>query len=276
MRNTLWAHVHVTDGRPTRVGAAQQRCARGCVLKHLASLRRRSTMDGVAIPSSSANWSTEEPAEVFKVKDSTLRAIVGVSCSVSILGSLLIILSYVLFKKRRTRAREILLHISFMDLGVALSNLIGLSVYFDRFYYHHHEDVASYIDGLCRTQAFFAAFCTLGSILWTIALAGFLYFVILHHQAKRATYFVWSAYIVCYGLPSLLSLWLVLTGKLGHSPVDSSGWCTLITNDLQTGKIDMFVAIFGNDLWVCLAIVTIPIFYLAIKCHLASQVSGEL
>lgn len=214
---------------------------------------------------------------VFMVKDTKMRAVVGVSCCLSILGSLLIILSYILFKNRRTRARQILLHISFMDLGVALANLIGLSVYFDHFYfvYKHlyHKHVPAYIHKLCKTQAFFAAYCTYASILWTIALAGFLYFLILHHRTKRAIYFLRSCYVICYALPLLVSLWLVLTEKLGYSPLDSSGWCTLLSRDLGTGKIDIFSTVFGNDLWVCLAIITIPILYLSIRCYLASQVN---
>jgi G protein-coupled receptor 157 len=161
-----------------------------------------------------------------------------------------------------------------MDLGVALANLIGLSVYFDRYYYKsHHENVAAYIDGLCKTQAFFAAYSTYGSIFWTIALAAFLYFVIIHNKTKKAAYFVWMSYAICYGIPLLISMWLVLTKRLGHSPMDSSGWCSIISDNLQTGKVDIFITIFGNDLWVFLAIITIPIFYLAIRCHLANQVS---
>ena len=232
-------------------------------------------MDGDYTTPGMTNWSTMPPAEVvFVIKDPAMRAVVGVSCCLSILGSLLIILSYILFKKRRTRAREILLHISLMDLGVALANLIGLSVYFDRYYYKGHEHVAAYIDRLCKTQAFFAAYCTIGSVFWTIALAAFLYFVIIHHRTKRAAYFIWASYLVCYGFPLFLTLWLILTKRLGHSPMDSSGWCTLITDDMQTGKVDIFINIFAYDLWMYLAIVTIPLFYLAIRCHLASQVSS--
>ena len=227
-----------------------------------------------------ANLSNLTSSEmVFLFKDRTLRAVVGVSCSLSILGSLLIILSYILFKKRRTRAREILLHISLMDLGVALANLIGLSVYFDQYYASHLLDksnkVPAYIDGLCRTQAFFAAYCTYGSILWTIALAGFLYFLIIHHKTRIAIYFFWFSHIVCYVLPLLVSLWLVLTKRLGYSPVDSSGWCSLNSRDLSMGKADIFITVFGNDLWIYLAIVTIPILYLSIRCYIANQVSIE-
>ena len=215
----------------------------------------------------------------FLFKDTALRAVVGVSCSLSILGSLLIILSYILFKKRRTRAREILLQISLMDLGVALANLIGLSVYFDQYYvdqvYNQTYVVPLYIKGLCKTQAFFAAFCTYASILWTIALAGFLYFLIIHHKTRIAIYFYWFSHIVCYVLPLLVSLWLVLTQRLGYSPLNSSGWCTLINRDILTDKPDFFITVFGNDLWVYLTIVTIPFLYMSIRCYLANQVSIE-
>ena len=215
--------------------------------------------------------------EAFVFKDQALRAVVGVSCCLSILGSLLIILSYILFKKRRTRAREILLHISLMDLGVALANLIGLSVYFDQYYIRHgHIDsynVPSYIDRLCKTQAFFAHYCTISSILWTIALAGFLYFLIIHNKSRISIYFYWFSHIICYVLPFLLSLWLVLTGKLGYSPFDSSGWCTLITKDLERVEVDgIFIAVFGYDLWIYLAVVTIPVLYASIRCYLTNQV----
>ena len=229
---------------------------------------RRPVMDSLT------NYSTMSPAKrVFENKDIKIRAVVGVSCCLSILGSFLIILSFILFKNRRTRAREILLHISFMDMGVGLANLIGLSVYFDKYYLYYHEHPPAYIDGLCKTQAFFAAYFTLASILWTIALAGFLYFLIIYHRTKRSIHFLRISYIFCYALPLVVSLWLVLTGKLGHSPVESSGWCTLISYNLVTERVDVYSAIFGNDLWIYLAIITIPLFYLSIRCYLASQVS---
>ena len=220
---------------------------------------------------------TKNSGRVLIVKDTKLRAVVGVSCCLSILGSLLIILSYILFKKRRTRAREILLHISLMDLGVALSNLIGLSVYFDRFY--HDSDVAdvtvpAYIDGLCKTQAFFAAYCTISSILWTTSLAAFLYFLIIYHKSRISVYFQMSSHVVCYILPLLTALWLVFTNRLGYSPLDSSGWCTLISSRYTAPRnVDVYATVFGNDLWVCMAMVVIPILYCSIRCHLSLQVN---
>lgn len=162
-----------------------------------------------------------------------------------------------------------------MDLGVALSNLIGLSVYFDRFYRQYGGNMTEheYIDYLCKAQGFFSAYTTYASILWTIALAGFMYFLIIHHNnANMSLYFRRASYIICYGLPFFVSLWLVLSGKLGYSPLDSAGWCSLISKDSVTGRVDIFTTIFGNDLWVYLAMVTIPVLYFSIRCHLVNQV----
>ena len=128
---------------------------------------------------------------IFREKDVGIRAVVGVTCCLSIIGSLLIILSYIV-QKDRTKIREILVHISVMDLGVSLANLIGVAVYFDRYYQKiHGAHIAPvYIDNMCKTQAFFAAYCTLGSVFWTTALAGYLYVVILYHrEPKYSIYF---------------------------------------------------------------------------------------
>ena len=73
-----------------------------------------------------------------------------------------------------------------------------------------------------------------------------------------------------------MSLWLVLTARLGYTPIDSSGWCSLINRDISTGKADIFITVFGNDLWIYLAIVTIPIPYLSIRCYLSNQVSIDI
>lgn len=217
---------------------------------------------------------------VFLRKEVETRAIVGVSCSLSIIGSLLIILSYFL-QKKKTRAREILFHISLMDFGVGLANLIGLSIYFDQYYRYSNDGTyiyttLSYINGLCKTQAFFAMFCSLASVFWTTALAVYLYIVILHHnKPEYAVYFVRFNYFFCYVPTFGVTLWACLTGKLGYSPYDSAGWCSLITiNPLNIAKRDVFTTIFGYDLWMYLAGFLIIVIYVAIKSFLSHQVNN--
>lgn len=213
-----------------------------------------------------------------------IRAVSGISCSASILGSALIILSYACFKKLRTRVREILVHLSVADAGVATANLIGIVVYFDRYYtikcdengnaYKLIPPHDSYINGLCKTQAFFALYFTLCSILWTISLAVYLYFVLVHHGTRNAKLFLVFAYFFCYGFPLLLSLWPALTNKLGYSPYNSAGWCTVILVDPESPQQrDVFMGVMGYDLWIYLALVLVTVLYLAMKSFLREEVS---
>lgn len=216
-------------------------------------------------------------SSVFKQKEVVARVIVGVSCSLSITGSLLIILSYFL-QKNRTKAREILFNISLMDFGVGMANLIGISINFDQYYIISNDGTIStsepHINDVCKTQAFFAMFCTLVSVFWTTALAMYLYIVILHHNKPlHAVYFVRFSYIICYGLPLGVTLWACLTARLGYAPFDSTGYCSLITIDpSETNDTDLFAAVFGYDLWMYLAGFLIIVSYVAIKCFLSYQV----
>ena len=237
------------------------------------------------------SWYTQVPlvpayisvnASVFRKKDLEGRLVVGVTCVLSIVGSILIILSYLL-QKKRTNAKKILLQITLMDLGVSLTNLIGLSVYFDRFYEVNAEatkitTTSPHIDGLCKAQAFFAMVFSMGSVLWTTALAAYLYVVIIHSKKlKLARYTFWANFVVCYGLPVVVSIWSVLTGKLGYAPYDSSGWCSLITIDpLNIYKRYVFRAIFVYDMWIYVAGFLIIIIYVALKSFISAEVRGCL
>lgn len=45
-------------------------------------------------------------------------------------------------------------------------------------------------------------------------------------RAQEQLYFLRFSYVFCYGFPVMISLWLLLTDRLGYSPYDSSGWCS--------------------------------------------------
>lgn len=210
----------------------------------------------------------ETTAKYF-VKGTGLRVVTGIVCGLSIIGSFLIILAYVLFKNRRSRTREILVNISLMDLGVALSNLLGICINFDYLYYKYKNQPPEYIEGLCKTQTFFAAYCTYGSVFWTICLAAYIYLLIIQYSGKKMYYILVSCYVISYCLPLLPTMWLMFTGRLGHSRYGSSGWCTLIDYDPVTHKTDIYVTFFAYEFWMYLAAVLIPLFYIATKCYVS-------
>ena len=228
-------------------------------------------------------------SDAFLNKGVGVRAVVGITCSLSIMGAALVILSYICFKSVRSKARELLVHLSLMDFGVAVANLVGVAFYLDRFYSDtvptknvilpvsinttdSDQSPKDVIQNLCTAQAFFSIYFTLGSVLWTLSLALYLYFALVHYKNQQARYFLWLAYAVCWVLPFFLTLWLVLTDRLGYSPYNSSGWCSLVLTDPVTLKNDIFVAIFGYDLWIYTAMILVLILYLAVKAFLKIQV----
>ena len=233
-----------------------------------------------------------------------VRSISIISCSLSIVGSLFIIASFLCFKELRSLGRQILVNISAMDLGVALANLVGAAVYFDGYYMMQNNCTTKYtpvfsstwkardnllgngshvicpksgiIDGLCISQAFFSVYFTYASILWTNSLSIYLYLRIVHnsttHLARSSLRF---SYVFCYLMPLFLSVWLVLSGKLGYSPYESSGWCSIVLRDPADGnKRNIFVSIFGYNLWIILTFVLVPILSLTVHLYVRNEVSS--
>ena len=159
-----------------------------------------------------------------------------------------------------------------------MSNLIGAAVYFDQYYHPPRGNSSQYlppdslqpaqpirqlretntqptspgsgaftasetINGLCITQAFFAGYFTLSSIFWTIFLSVYIYLFLLYHASKpRIPYYsICASYVVSYGTPLIVALWLALTHRLGYAPYNSSGWCSLIVQDPYTVYYSEFI-----------------------------------
>ena len=228
-------------------------------------------------------------------KKTWVRGVSMASCALSIVGSLLIIVSFLCFKELRSLGRQILVNISAMDLGVAIANLVGAAVYFDA---HYHLDspkncttkdapvhFASVngtmmcpesftIDGLCISQAFFSFYFTYASILWTNSLACYLYFRIVHSNTNLARHSLRFSYVFCYLLPLFLCVWLLMVNKLGYSPYESSGWCSIIMkNPADPSRRDIFVSIFGYNLWIVLSFIMIPLLSLSVHFYVRNEVS---
>ena len=209
-------------------------------------------------------------------KDSSVRALVGVTCVLSILGTLLIIFSYVLFKETRTPARLILVHLSFMDLGIALAHLVGVA--FVDATDQHSQHVAGHtnhsaIHGLCVAQAVIVSYCAISSFLWTGSLAVYMYFRIVYFSSDRASRSIlYLSYLICYGLPVATTLWLLLTNRLGYTWF-SGGWCSMKLEDPQKNcKNDIFVMVFGYDLWMYITFILASVLYTSVHVHIHQEV----
>ena len=204
------------------------------------------------------------------------RVIVGFTCALSMCGATLIIISYVFFKSLRNRARLILVHLSLMDFGTVLSKFVGNLINFDRYYVTHNATCTIYhtpqhhaIKELCEGQAFLGHFFTLSSVLWTISLSVYLYFLLMHYRTSYARFSLYASYFLCYGISLLISVWLLLSGKLGY---DGDSWCTIVAINLFTGRPNRYAAVFGYDLWVYFTMTFVPVLYLAVHLYLRDKV----
>ena len=208
----------------------------------------------------------------------SVRAAVGVTCILSMIGAILIILSYVLIRDIRTKAREILVNLSLMDFMTAAANFTGVVVNFDTYLLDPtHPGISDHkyhlMNDFCKSQAFFAMYGTVASVLWTICIAVYVFLRIMldnHNIAQKAVY---CCYVVSYGVPLILSLWFVLTGKLGYAPYGGSGWCSVIVYNSTTNERYTLNLIFANDIWIYLTIILVPLIFISLKFYLRYEVS---
>ena len=161
-------------------------------------------------------------SDPFTKKDVALRVVVALTCSLSMLGALLIILSYICLKSIRTKTRQIIVHLSVADLGTACANFIGATVNFDHYILKCKDSgnntypgiSCSVVENLCTAQAFFANYFTVVSILWTLSLSVYIHCLVVHSGLRTHKMVVYFSYVFCWGMPLVVSVWLVATGGL--------------------------------------------------------------
>ena len=226
------------------------------------------------------NWGTTSNSYVNHTNISdAIRTISAVTCALSIMGSLAIILTYILIKDIRSKARELLVHLSIMDLTFTTANFIGILLPYDKHLFHRplgpeHDNY----ERVCKAQAFFAVYGTIGSILWSLGLAVYLYYRIVSHDPRVIKRVVMLLYVVCYVLPLHPSLWLLLRGHYGYpqSAEESGGWCTVLVgtdNKKERGKLDQELMLFMvDDIWIWLTFITMVPIYLIIHCKIRAEV----
>ena len=195
----------------------------------------------------------------------------GGICILSILGSLAIILTYVLVKDIRSKARELLVHISLMDVMYSTANLVGLALPYSKNLEeakHNDSQYDTYLS-VCKTQAFLASYGTVGSVLWTLGLAVYLYYRVVSRDVNVTKWVVRVLYVVCYTLPLYVSLWLLLDDWMGYprNHLVGAGWCSVKDN------VDTLVTIMTYDLWMWLGFMILVPLYLVVNIHIREQVS---
>ena len=207
-----------------------------------------------------------------------VQVCVGITCVLSALGAALIIFSFAAFKELRTAARQVLLNLSVADIIVAGSHLTGLFLNYERYVRADQQALeASSRDPRCVSQAAFTVFGTIASFLWTMAIAVYMFCVIVFKKSKLARRLVVAFYLVCWGLPAVIVLYLALEWKFGFQPSATIGWCYVQKS--STGQI--LAQVIGYDLWIYVTVLVlmtlcVPLFCCLHKAQAASRSQLEV
>ena len=201
------------------------------------------------------------------IDPTTLTILVGVTSGLSILGSLFIIVTFICFKKIRSHGRFLIFNLSVMDLLTALAHVVGITV---NFHNKSLQEPNSLWEGGCIAQGVVALFGTLGSILWTNALALYLFLLLVSRNPRVPRVSTYIMYVVCYMVPSVICIVLATAGDIGvHG--STAGWCSLKFN--KSSKTFPYPFFVGEDLWVILSFVFLPFIIVSMKIYIWRAVS---
>lgn len=147
-----------------------------------------------------------------------------VSCSLSCLGAISIILSYVFFSELRSGSRAIITFLSIADLITSIGYMTG-----DINYLVHSKvsETASCntFETICSLQSYVTTWSQLSSYTWNSALAIYLFLSISFAKNRVANNMIPYCHVIAWGLPILVAFPLLLCGYLGFSLYSASNWC---------------------------------------------------
>ena len=196
------------------------------------------------------------PTLVFDVT----RAATSASCILSVVGTAVIFVTYILWQDVRSTSRKILVYISAADFVFVVCNFLGI------------WNVPS--PSACFVQSFTKTAAVMSSTFWTVALAVFLYVSTALEQVRLAEKLMWLFHAVCWLVPLAVAATAASCGVLGESHfIDGAGWCWIKETSLSHKEEIMWMLLTGM-LWQMVAFPVILVLYVLLKIRLRKIVSS--
>ena len=195
-------------------------------------------------------------ASEFEIATRGLR---GAASSLSCIGAVLIIGTFIAFKSIRTVPRFMLVNLAVADLITAIS-----------FLFETRQDT------LCKIQAGLRVFGLNSAIFWTTAIPLYMFiaFMALKPYSKKVVMIV---FVFCWFVPLIVTLWLGLEDLLGRS-MDPTRSCFIRILNATDGDNTcdgfrfswkrQYPILMGYLLWNYLSFFLLPALYIALKCRI--------
>lgn len=184
--------------------------------------------------------------------------------SLSILGSFIIVSTFLLWPDLRTNARLMIVFISVCDFLVASFNILGIN-------FEKKLD-----NEICKLQATVNIAAILSSFFWTVYLSLYFYLTICKKitvRTERVT--MWLFHVTAWGIPLVIALVGYELNAVGN-PHDmvSSGWCWIKYSPTKRNETIIWMLIAGKG-WEILAYIAISVFYVLVKVKIRREVGAN-
>ena len=155
-----------------------------------------------------------------------------VSCSISVLGSLLIFVAYFILKDIRNTAQKIITLLAIADLFTASGYLLAAWNFLTHFQEKDKSKCLNVFQPVCAIQSYITTWSSLCSFAWTCALALHFYLVLSPSKKHLPSKILVYENVVAWAAPIVIVLPLLGADKLGFTQYASSNWCFIKDADI--------------------------------------------
>ena len=201
----------------------------------------------------------------FPATGSLNKILCTTAASLSIVGTLFIIGTFLKWPDLRSNSRKIIVFISIGDLFVAMSNAVGL-----------YTETRALV---CKIQAALNIAALLSSFFWTVYLSFYIYMTVcrkitLQSEKRIMLFFLLTA----WGIPLTIAATAYGVRAVGNSKnVMSSGWCwikySLNDETWPWQKMLFWMCMTGKGCEI-LSYIAICVCYFLVKCQIRREVRG--
>ena len=207
-----------------------------------------------------------------------------VSCSLSVLGSLLIFIAYFVLKDIRNTAQKIITLLAIADLFTASGYLLAAWNFLTHFGERDQSKCLNVFQPVCAIQSYITTWSSLCSFGWTCALALHFYLVLSPTKKHLPPKLLVYENIVAWFVPIVIVLPLLCTDKLGFTQYAASNWCFIKDAAIyhsaveggSTGDMNWKVIVFmlvAGKLWEILSYLFVVLMYGITRYKFHRQVS---
>ena len=230
----------------------------------------------------------------------TLAVVQGVVSFLSIVGSVLLILSYVLFKPLRSKSRLLITHLAVANFIDALPDFIAVFMDFRTRLISNVivspgllcsantgrllNSTANTYCNLCVYLEFVSHIGSLSTTLWVVCVCFHFFILVSYRNTKLASRLMYVYYVIAWLAPLGISLWLLFHNWFGFEPTYSTVNCGIRTDCVPHHHPYHYQnryenwnraigLIFGFKIWQALVFLIIPCLFIAIRCKSRKNVS---